>query len=118
MSNFEELLDVQQKCCEHYGAESDVPKFEQMVAISEGVYEGNLPIEGVRYKAPEHMTGWYLTTDLYDGDVSNLKTVHFQHIAEKRPEIAIYMSLPAGYRFLLGGEEEHVWFDEKVATEN
>lgn len=38
-------------------------------------------------------------------------------ILEKRPDLAIYMALPYGYRFILGGEEEHVWFDENALDE-
>jgi hypothetical protein len=43
--------------------------------------------------------------------------VHFYHIEEKRPEIAIYMALPFGYRFQLGGNDENIWFDESVSRE-
>ncbi|WP_259368131.1 MULTISPECIES: hypothetical protein [unclassified Colwellia] len=75
-------------------------------------------MEGVRYPSPEHMSGWWLTTDEYDGNIDSLVTVHFQHIIEKRPELALYMALPFGYRFNLGGESEHVWFDQEVAQDS
>ncbi|MGE9819633.1 immunity protein Imm33 domain-containing protein [Acinetobacter baumannii] len=63
------------------------------------------------------MSGWWLTADKYDGDIETLKNVHFTLILEKRPDLAIYMALPYGYRFILGGEEEHVWFDENALDE-
>jgi hypothetical protein len=107
----------QKKCCEHFNTEFSPVEDTQLVAISKGIYEGVVPVEGVRYPSPKHMTGWWLTTDEYDGNIDSIKTVHFSHIVEKRPELAIYMGLPNGHRFLLGGEEENVWFDEEVANE-
>jgi hypothetical protein len=77
-----------------------------------------IPVEGVRYPAPEQMSGWYLTTGDSDGNVDSLVTVHFSHIVEKWPEIALYMALPSGYRFCLGGTKEHVRFDIDVANES
>ncbi|BDX05161.1 immunity protein Imm33 domain-containing protein [Planctobacterium marinum] len=110
------LAELQRLCCEHYGESFESPELDQLVAISEGVIDSfeDIELEGVRYHSPDHMSGWWLTTNLYTGDVSSLKTVHFRHIAEKRPEIAQYMALPIGYRFVLGGDSEHVWFDQKV----
>lgn len=111
------LEQTQRKCCEHYSAQFTPVNLDQLVVISEGVYEGDKPIEGVRYPSPEHMSGWWLTTDKYDGNTNSLKTVHYTHIIEERPEVAIYLALPSGYRFQLGGDDERVWFDEDVATE-
>ncbi len=117
MKNFEEIQQTQQECCEHYSSNYTPTELEQLVVISDGIYEGAVPVEGVRYPSPSHMTGWWLTTDNYNGDVDTLQSVHFRHIVEKRPELAIYMGLKPGYRFLLGGKDEHVWFDEKVAND-
>ena len=108
----------QQECCDHYGVQYQAVKQTQLVTISKGIYEGVSPVEGVRYPSPEHMSGWWLTTDEYNGNINSLVTVHFQHIIEKRPELALYMALPIGYRFNLGGETEHVWCDQEVANES
>lgn len=89
-----------------------LPEPDQLVVISDGVYEGDV-VEGVRYPAPEHMSGWWLTTNRYDGDVNSLKTVHFHHIAETRPDLSIFLRLPFGYRFFSG--DGNTWFDQKVA---
>jgi hypothetical protein len=108
----------QRECCEHYGAQYQRVDQSQLVTISKGIYEGVTPVEGVRYPSPLHMSGWWLTTDEYDGNIDSLVTVHFKHIIEKRPELALYMALPFGYRFTLGGESEHVWFDQEVANDS
>lgn len=117
MTNINEIVGTQKRCCAHYKTDFMPPGDELLVVISDGVYEGAVPIEGVRYPSPEHMSGWWLTTDEYNGDTETLKTVHYHHIVEKRPEIAIYMALPFGYRFQLGGDENCVWFDSDVAQE-
>lgn len=114
----DDLKQKQIDCCEHYGV---VPNFvlnEQLIVISSGIYEGTVPVEGVRYPSPPHMSGWWLTTDEYDGNLASLKTVHAHHIIEERPELAIYLALPFGYRFYLGGEQENVWLDDEVASES
>lgn len=111
-----EIHKIQRDCCTHYQADFMPPGRDKLVVISEGVYEEGTQIEGVRYPSPDHMSGWWLTTEKYTGDIGTLKTVHFQHIIDKRPEVAIYMALPFGYRFILGGTSEHVWFDSEVSV--
>ena len=111
----ESLEVIQRACCEHYGAIYTPTDPEQLVVISDGVYEEGMAVEGVRYSSPSHMTGWWLTTERCSGNIDLLQTVHFRHIEEQRPDIARYMALPYGYRFQLGGKEEHVWFDAKAA---
>ncbi|WP_207221120.1 immunity protein Imm33 domain-containing protein [Pseudoduganella lutea] len=89
-----------------------LPRSDQLVVISDGVYEGDA-VEGVRYPSPEHMSGWWLTTDRYDGDIKSLKTVHFYHIAQFRPDLNDFLGLAFGYRFFSG--DGRTWFDQKVA---
>jgi hypothetical protein len=111
--NFEE---EQISLCDQYNAIHTPVSDDQLVVISEGVYEGD-PLEGVRYPSPKHMSGWWLTTDKYNGNPDTLKTEHIYHLVEKRPEVMKYLSLPYGFRFRTGGNIEDVWFDEKVAKE-
>ena len=108
----------QRKCCDFYGVSVAEVKVDQLVVISKGVYKIDASVEGVRHQAPDHMSGWWLTTDEYDDNLESLITVHFSHIVEHRPELAQYMALPCGYRFNLGGESENVWFDQGVANES
>ncbi len=92
--------------------DEQLPKCHQMVVISDGVYEGDA-VEGVRYPSPQHMSGWWLTTDRYNGDVGSLRTVHFHHIAEHRLDLLEFLKLPIGYRFF--STSGATWFDHKVA---
>jgi hypothetical protein len=105
----------QHRLCEAHGASFSPPRTDQLVVISAGVYEGVTPIQGVRYPSPEHMSGWWVTTDLYNGDIKTLRSEHLHHVLANRPDVAPYMALPFGYRFNLGGETSYARFDQAVA---
>lgn len=90
------------------------PSPAQKVSISVGVLEGQRPLEGVRYPAPPHMSGWYLTTDTYSGDIKDLRVEHLYHVTAKRPELARYLALPPGFRFNLSKTADEVFFDRAV----
>lgn len=101
--------------CQQHGAEFRPPRPDTLTVVSEGVFEG-LPVQGVRYPSPEHMSGWWITTDQYNGDINSLKREHTYHLTATRPELAKYLALPEGFRFDLSVTED-VWLDEKVASE-
>jgi hypothetical protein len=102
----------QHAVCGRFGAEFQPPRPDQLTVISEGVLEG-LQVQGVRYPAPQQMSGWWITTDRYNGDVSTLKHEHTYHVTAERPELARFMALPRGFRYDLSTHED-VWFDEKT----
>jgi hypothetical protein len=102
----------QHAVCDSAGAIFTPPRPDQMVALSDGVYEGD-PVQGVRYPSPAHMSGWWITTGRYNGDIRTLKVVHLYHLTSKRPDLAKYIALPPGFRF--SSDPEEVRFDPKVA---
>lgn len=105
----------QHEICRRYGADFSPPRPDNLVVISAGVMEGN-PVQGVRYPSPEHMSGWWITTDQYNGDITSLRQEHLYHLTSVRPDLARYIALPSGYRFDLAGGED-VWFEQKVADQ-
>lgn len=105
----------QHALCQRLQATFTPPRHSQLAAISAGVLEGE-PVEGVRYPSPAHMSGWWLTTDRYDGNIASLTTQHLHHVTAARPDLAQYLALPYGYRFAIQ-DREYVWFDRKVAAE-
>lgn len=105
----------QQQFCLSIGAEYEPPCADQLVVISEGVLEGE-PLQAVRYPSPPHMSGWWLTTNRYNGDIKSLTQEHLYHVTALRPEVMRYVALPFGYRFYLDNKKEDVWFDKKVAS--
>jgi hypothetical protein len=91
-------MEQQKETCKQNGAEFSVPLFTQKIAISDGVLEG-LNVQGIRYKEQEHMSGWYLTTSQYNGDVKNMKVVSMQTLVVARKDLLQFLALPAGYTF-------------------
>lgn len=101
----------QHRVCERASSLFCPPNAGQMVVISDGVIEGDA-VQGVRYPSPSHMSGWWITTDRYDGNVSSLRTVHAYHLTAARPDLAAFLGLATGYRFYSDNAE--VRFDSTV----
>jgi len=106
----------QHKICQKFSANYTPPWLEQMIVISEGVYEGDA-VDGVRYPSPEHMSGWWLTTAKYNGKIDSLKIIHARHVTARRPDLVKYIALPYGFRFYTSKDQERVWFDKKILNE-
>jgi hypothetical protein len=108
---------AQEEVCREAGAEFAPPLPKQMIAVSSGVFEGRRPVEGIRYQAPPHMSGWYLTTDEYDGNVDSLRVDHTYHLTAARAELSRLLALPPGYWFILRDDSEDIGFDAEAASE-
>lgn len=104
---FKEQLEI----CNRMKTNCQPPMPHQLVVISDGVYEG-LPVEGVRYPSPEHMSGWWLYTEKYNGDIKTLQNVHVSHLIEKRPDLVKYLGLPSRFRFVENTSQ--IWLDESI----
>lgn len=108
------FLEEQFNLCLSEGITPNIPKIGQKVAISKEIYDGS-EVNGVRYDAPQHMSGWYLTSNSFDGDVNTLIVDYLYHILKERPDIAKFLALPSGYRFYKDGEGHNIWFDPEVS---
>ncbi len=113
LSNSIMFLKRQLELCTTHNVTPIIPLIGQKIAVSKEILEGS-EINGVRYEAPSHMSGWYLTSNDYNGDVNTLSVIHLYHLLQKRPEIAGFLSLPYGYRFFLDNQGEEVWYDKEV----
>ena len=112
LSMFSELSST----CEKYSSEVAYPIITQKIVISEGI-ETEYPIEGVRYDVDGKMSGWWITTDLYNGDISSLKQIEFHQLYLVRPELIKYLALSTGFRFFLEETKDDVWFDQEVLNQ-
>lgn len=106
----------QHRICDRFRASFLPPRPDRLTVVDAGVLEG-LPVQAVRYPSPEHMSGWWITTSKYNGDVNTLLREHTYHITAARPDIAPYLALPYGFRFELGESYSNAWLDRKVAAE-
>ena len=76
---------------------------------------GNLPINGLRHKPENGTCGWYIWCgESMSEDPDFFKPLHVSHVREYLPEIEQYLSLPPGFRFLVAGDYEDVWYDPEI----
>lgn len=106
----------QKQLCSSVGASFAPPHASDFAAVSKGVLEGGMLLEGVRYPARHGQSGWYLTTDLYNGDSSTLKVMHLEHVTAARPDLIALIGLPFGYRFEVSPEGQAIWYDPEVGN--
>ena len=85
------------------------------IGIAQNVKEGLQPINGLRHISEGDTTGWYIWAgeELLD-DPDFFHPLHVKHLPEWCPEIQKYLGLPPGWRFLIDGEYEDVWYDESL----
>ncbi len=102
----------QHDVCSRADAKFTPPRPNQLVVISDGVLEGDA-VKAVRYPSPEHMSGWWIVTDRFNGDVKTMRQEHMYHLTSSRPDLAQYIALPFGFRFDLTYRED-VWLDKEV----
>ncbi|XZZ02552.1 hypothetical protein ACJJIF_21440 [Microbulbifer sp. SSSA002] len=78
---------------------------------------GKLPINGLRLNPENGTCGWYIWCgeEMLE-DVDFFKPLHVDRISKYLPEMERYLSLPSGYRLLIAGEYEDVWYDPQLTS--
>ncbi|WP_281556002.1 hypothetical protein [Thalassomonas sp. RHCl1] len=78
---------------------------------------GKLPINAVRHKPENGTCGWYIWCgEEFSEDPDFFKPLHVGHIQKYLPEIEPYLSLPTGYKFLIAGDYEDVWYEPEISS--
>ncbi len=108
-----DFFKSQLELCSSLNISPSIPNIGQKVAISREIYEGS-EVNGVRYDSPDHMSGWYLTSNSYNGDIKTLSIDYLFFVLKSRPELARFLALPSGYRFFKDEIGDDVWYDEDI----
>jgi hypothetical protein len=105
----------QLKICEKYGASPlDAPSHLK-AGVAANVSSDAVPVNGLRHPPEGDTSGWYLWAgEEFSSDPGFFRPVHIEHVGEMRPEVLKYLALPPGWRFLIAGDYEDVWFDESL----
>jgi hypothetical protein len=93
------------------------PRLGQKIIVSPEIYDG-AEVNAVRYPSPDHMTGWWMTSNSYNGDIKSLLIDHLFHLLKARPDLVKFLALPFGFRFYKDNVEEGAWFDEEALKIN
>jgi hypothetical protein len=88
---------------------------QSKVGIALNVKSGQLPINGLRHPVEGDSSGWYIWAgEELDSSPDFFKPLHVEHLHEWCPDAEKYLSLPPGWRFLIAGDYEDVWFDKSL----
>ena len=107
--------NMQGETCQKFGAEYyPSPNFLK-VGIALNVRDGIWPINGLRHLPTGDTTGWYIWAGEELSESSDFfKPLHVEHLDEWYPQVKKYLGLAPGWRFLITGDYEDVWFDENL----
>jgi hypothetical protein len=110
------IEDLQKDVCKKYETKFFASPSNLKVGISLNVRDGIVPINGLRHPPEGDTTGWYIYAG--EGEIPDdnefFKPLHVEHLDEWCPQIKKYLGLPPGWRFLIAGDYEDVWFDESL----
>jgi hypothetical protein len=108
-------MDEQKAICEMYQANFLESRNDLKLGISRNVKEGVLPINGLRLNPEGDTTGWYIWAgEEFSQDPDYFVPLHVEHVEEWIPNIRKYLGLAPGWRFLIAGDYEDVWYDEEL----
>lgn len=89
-----------------------------MVGVSKEIEQKIFPIHGLRHQPEGSGTGWFIwagPNEIPQDNPAFFSPIHAEHIYKEYPQIAKYLGLPPGWRFLIDDKGyEEVWFDEKL----
>jgi hypothetical protein len=112
MSN---LIEQQKEVCSRFSAEYEALELDLMVGISKNFLSGALPLNGLRYLREGQSCGWFLWAGEELSEAPDFFEVwHAQHLLDRCPDVAKYLGLAPGWRFLVANNYEDVWFDSKL----
>lgn len=105
----------QKEVCEKYGV-AHYPSLPNLkVGVALNVREGLTPINGLRHPPEGDTTGWYIWAgEELSLDPDFFKPLHVEHLSDWCPQVQKYLGLPPGWRFLIAGDFEDVWYDESL----
>ena len=73
------------------------------------------PLNGLRHPRSNGTSGWYIWGgEELSASVDFFQPLHHAHITERCPSVERFLSLPAGWRFLVTDSHEDVWYDETL----
>jgi hypothetical protein len=100
-------------CVEHaVGYVPSLPESKLGFALST---KGRLPVNGLRHAIVGETNGWYIWCgEAFSNDAEFFKPLHASHVYEDYPEIAKFLGLPPGFRFLFTPDGADVWFDDSL----
>ena len=103
---------IQRATCVQFGADYVQTAAGDKLGIANNVKSGLLPINGLRHVPSAGTSGWYIWAgEGLSRDPEFFQPLHAVHIHEWCPQVEAFLGLAPGWRFLLAGDYQDVWFD-------
>jgi hypothetical protein len=105
----------QQQLCEKYNVAPIEAPGDLTAGVARNVEGTLIPVNGLRHPLQGTTSGWYLWAgETLSTDPDFFAPIHVRHLAGIRPEVVKYLALPPGWRFLIAGDYEDVWYDASL----
>jgi hypothetical protein len=111
----EAIESLQKEICRKHGAAYHPAPSAFKVGIALNVRGGLMPLNGLRHPVENNATGWYIWAgEQLSTDPDFFKSLHVAHLNDWCPAVQKYLGLPPGWRFLIAGDHEDVWYDQSL----
>ncbi len=106
----------QKKICAKYEADFLSSPFDSIIGIALDTFDDlEAPINGLRHSIErEDNCSLYIWAGEYSQNDDFFKPVHVKHVLDIYPKALDYLGLAPGWRFLLKGNYEDVWYDNDL----
>jgi hypothetical protein len=109
------LTDLQKSVCRKFDANFLQCDEHQKIGISRDFDPRRAPINGMRHLPEGDTNGWYIWSGQeFPHSPDFFVPVQAKQLHDDHPEIAEYLGLAPGWRFLIAPGYEDVWFDPNL----
>jgi len=109
------MEDEQRRVCAEWGAEFVASPAGCKLGLARDFDPEAQPINGLRHPASEGVSGWYIWAgEELASDPDYFEPVHVSHFEAAYPQLAKYLGLAPGWRFLVAQEHEDLWYDGQL----
>ena len=109
------LSDAQKSICQNFGADFLQCDESLKIGISRDFDPRRFPVNGLRHLPSGDAAGWYIWSgEKFSEAPDFFVPLHAKHVRQRYPEVARYLGLAPGWRFLIAPGQEDVWFDANL----
>lgn len=104
----------QAEVCQRFGSIMDAPVPDTTAGIALNTLN-DVPLNALRHPAEAGTCGWYIWGgEVLPEDPEFFQPLHVLHLPEYCPQLVPYLALAPGWRVLLAGGHEDVWYDSTL----
>ena len=109
------VADLQRGLCTKHNAHFEPPAPASKLGIALNMKTGSDPANGLRHPPSGETNGWYLWAgEQLEERNDFFVPLHVENLDAWRPGLLRFLALPPGWRFLVAGAYEDVWFDPSL----